>query len=56
MARRQVFMKEIFEIIYQWHQGIRVKGIRRSMGFDRNVIRKLVRSMRLDYELAHAAV
>lgn len=43
MARRQVFMNEIVEMIYQWHQGAGFKGIRRSLGFDRNTIRKYVR-------------
>ncbi len=43
MARRQVFMNEILEIIYQWHQGAGFKAIRRSLGFDRNTVRKYVR-------------
>jgi len=36
-------MNEIVEMIYQWHQGASFKGIRRSLGFDRNTIRKYVR-------------
>jgi transposase len=36
-------MNEIVEMIYQWHQGVGFKGIRRSLGFDRNTIRKYVR-------------
>ena len=43
MARRQVFMNEIVEMIYHWHQGSGFKEIRRSLGFDRNTIRKYVR-------------
>ena len=43
MARRQVFMNEILEMIYQWHQGAGFKEIRRSLGFDRNTIRKYIR-------------
>lgn len=43
MARRQVAMNEIVEMIYQWHQGIGLKEIRRSLGFDRNTVRKYVR-------------
>ena len=43
MARRQVFMNEIVEMIYQWHQGAGFKAIRRSLGFDRNTVRKYVR-------------
>jgi transposase len=36
-------MNEIVEMIYQWHQGTGFKGIRRSLGFDRNTIRKYIR-------------
>ncbi len=36
-------MNEILEMIYQWHQGAGFKAIRRSLGFDRNTIRKYVR-------------
>lgn len=35
-------MNEIVEMIYQWHQGVGFKSIRRSLGFDRNTIRKYV--------------
>lgn len=43
MARRQITMNEIVEMIYQWHQGAGFKQIRRSLGFDRNTVRKYVR-------------
>lgn len=36
-------MNEIVEMIFQWHQGASFKGIRRSLGFDRNTIRKYVK-------------
>jgi len=36
-------MNEIMEMIYQWHQGSGFKEIRRSLGYDRNTIRKYVR-------------
>lgn len=36
-------MSEILEMIYQWHQGAGFKAIRRSLGFDRNTVRKYVR-------------
>ncbi|MBN2568926.1 MAG: IS21 family transposase [Deltaproteobacteria bacterium] len=36
-------MNEIVEMIYQWHQGIGLREIRRSLGFDRNTVRKYVR-------------
>jgi len=35
-------MNEIVEMIYQWHQGAGFKSIQRSLGFDRNTIRKYV--------------
>jgi len=36
-------MNEILEMIYQWHQGAGFKAIRRSLGFDRNTVRKYIR-------------
>ncbi len=43
MARRQVSMSEIVEIVYQWHRGRSIQGIERSFGTDRKTIRKYVR-------------
>jgi transposase len=42
MARREVTMNEVVEIIYQWHQGAGFKQIHRSLGFHRKTIRKYV--------------
>jgi len=42
MARREVTMNEIVEMIYQWHQGASIKSIRRSLGFHRKTIRRYV--------------
>jgi len=42
MARRNVEMNEIIEIIYHWHQGNTIKGIKRSLQFDRKTIRKYI--------------
>ena len=42
MARREITMNEIVELIYQWHQGAGFKSIHRSLGFDRHTIRKYV--------------
>lgn len=42
MARRKIEMNEIVEIVYQWHQGNTIKGIKRSLGFDRKTIRKYI--------------
>jgi transposase len=36
-------MNEVMEILYQWHQGIGIKGIRKSLGYDRKTIRRYVR-------------
>jgi len=36
-------MNEILEVIYQWHKGTGVKGISRSLGCDRDTVRKYVR-------------
>ena len=42
MARRQITVNEMVEIIYQWYQGKSLKGIQRSLGVDRNTVRKYV--------------
>jgi transposase len=47
MARREVTMNEIVEVVYQWHQGAGVKAISRSLGFDRKTVRKYVRLAQL---------
>ncbi len=39
-------MNEIVEIVYQWHQGNTIKGIKRSLGFDRKTIRKYIKIAR----------
>lgn len=36
-------MNEIMEILYQWHHGSSIKGIARSLGYDRKTIRRYVR-------------
>lgn len=43
MARREIHMNEVMEILYQWHQGESIKGIQRSLGYDRKTIRRYVR-------------
>jgi transposase len=43
MARRQVSMSEIAEILYHWHQGKSIQGIKRSFGTDRKTIRHYIR-------------
>jgi len=43
MARRRIEVNEIVEIIYHWHKGNTVKGIKRALGFDRKTVRKYIR-------------
>ena len=43
MARREIHMNEVMEILYHWHQGASIKGIRRSLGYDRKTIRRYLR-------------
>ena len=35
-------MNEVVEIIYHWHKGNTIKGIKRSLKFDRKTIRKYI--------------
>lgn len=42
MARRRIEMNEIVEIIYHWHKGNTIKGIKGSLGFDRKTVRKYI--------------
>jgi len=43
MARREIPMNEVVETIYQWHKGMRIQHISRSLGLDRKTVRKYVR-------------
>jgi transposase len=47
MARREVTMNEVVEVVYQWHQGAGLKAISRSLGFDRKTVRKYIRLAQL---------
>ena len=42
MAKRQVRMIEMVEVIYQWHQGRSEKGIEHSLRIARKTVRKYV--------------
>jgi len=42
VARRQIAMNEIVEMIYHWHQGAGIRTIKGSLGFDRKTVRKYV--------------
>jgi transposase len=37
-------MNEVMEILLQWHQGASIKGITRSLGYDRKTVRRYVRA------------
>ena len=36
-------MNEVVETIYQWHKGMKIQHISRSLGLDRKTVRKYVR-------------
>jgi transposase len=40
MARKEIIVEELVEVLYQWHQGRNIRQIKRSLGFDRKTIRK----------------
>ncbi|MDI6795199.1 MAG: hypothetical protein QME81_20435 [bacterium] len=40
MARKEITMEELVEVLYQWHQGCSISQIKRSMGMDRKTIRR----------------
>ena len=44
MARRVIHMNEVMEILFQWHQGASIKGVTRSLGYDRKTVRRYVRA------------
>ena len=42
MARKEVRMEELVEVLYQWHKGRNISQIKRSLGLDRKTIRKYI--------------
>ena len=44
MARRVIHMNEVMEILYHWHQGASIKGMTRSLGYDRKTVRRYLRA------------
>ena len=42
MARKELKVEELVEVIYQWHRGSGISRIRRSLGLDRKTIRKYI--------------
>lgn len=42
MARREIVMDELVEVLHQWHIGRRISQIKRSLGIARKTIRKYI--------------
>lgn len=42
MARKDVKMEELVEVLYQWHKGRNISQIKHSLGLDRKTIRKYI--------------
>jgi predicted transcriptional regulator len=42
MARKEIKMEELVEVLYQWHKGSTITQIKRSLGLDRKTIRKYI--------------
>lgn len=42
MARKEIRVEELVEVIYQWHRGSGISQIKRSLGIDRKTIRKYI--------------
>lgn len=40
MARKEMKVEELVEVLYQWHQGRNISQIKQSLGLDRKTIRK----------------
>lgn len=40
MARKEIKLEELVEVLYQWHMGSNITQIKRSLGLDRKTIRK----------------
>jgi hypothetical protein len=42
MARKEIRMEELVEVLYQWHKGRNISQIKHSLGLDRKTIRKYI--------------
>ncbi len=42
MARKEIKMEELVEVLYQWHKGQSIRSIERSIGIDRKTIKKYI--------------
>lgn len=42
MARREIKMEELIEVLYQYHSGRNISQIKRSLGIDRKTIKKYI--------------
>ncbi len=46
MARRNIPMNEVVEVLYQWYKGRKISQISQSLGMDRKTVRKHIRSFK----------
>jgi len=42
MARKDIRMEELVEVLYQWHKGRNISQIKRALELDRKTIRKYI--------------
>lgn len=42
MARKEIRMEELMEVLYQWHKGRNISQIKRALGLNRKTIRKYI--------------
>ena len=42
MARKEIRMEELVEVLYQWHKGRNISQIKHSLGLDRKTIKKYI--------------
>jgi len=42
MARKEIRMEELVEVVYQWHKGRNISQIKRAVGLTRKTIRKYI--------------
>lgn len=42
MAKREIMMEELVEVLYQWHKGRSIREIKRALGIARRTVRKYI--------------
>ena len=48
MARKEIRMEELVEVLYQWHKGRNISQIKGAVGLTRKTIRKYIALCNLD--------